>query len=135
MPKAIFINLAVSDLGRARRFFGALGFSFDERFSNGEAANLVVSDGIRAMLHTPESLRRFTRKEVADAHATTEVLLAVQLESRSRVDDLIERALAAGATEYREVEDHGFMYARSFEDPDGHIWEAFHMAPSAAPVA
>lgn len=127
MPQAIYVNLPVSDLKRSRRFFEALGFSFHEKFSNDEAAGLVLSDTMFAMLHTPESFRRFTKKEIADATRTTEVLVALQVESRTRVDDLMEKALAAGAREQREPEDHGFMFGRAFEDPDGHIWEIFFM--------
>lgn len=133
MPQAVYINLAVADLPRSRRFFEALGFSFNEKFSNDQAAGLVISDTIFAMLHTPDSLRRFTAKPIADAHATTEVLIALQVESRERVDALVNMALAAGAREPREAEDHGFMFARTFEDPDGHIWEVFVMDASQMP--
>jgi predicted lactoylglutathione lyase len=64
---------------------------------------------------------------------TPEVLLALQVESRERVDELVEKALAAGGGEAREPEDHGFMFGRSFEDPDGHIWEVFWMDASQFP--
>ncbi len=133
MPQAIFVNLPVADLDRSKRFFEGLGFSFNEAFTNDEAAALVISDTIYAMLHTPESLRRFTKKDIADARATTEVLLALRVESRERVDALFDKALAAGGKEQRETEDHGFMYGRSFEDPDGHIWEVFWMDPAQLP--
>lgn len=133
MPQAIYVNLPVSDLKRSRQFFEALGFSFHEKFSNDDAAGLVLSDTMFAMLHTPESFRRFTKKEIADATRTTEVLVALQVESRARVDALMEKALAAGAREQREPEDHGFMFGRAFEDPDGHIWEIFFMDVSQMP--
>jgi predicted lactoylglutathione lyase len=93
----------------------------------------VISDTIYAMLHTPASIRRFTKKEIANAARTTEVLLALQVESRERVDELMSKALLAGGKEQREAEDHGFMNGRSFEDPDGHIWEVFWMDPSQMP--
>lgn len=127
MPKAIYVNLPVTDLDRAKRFLSALGFTINEQFSNDQAAGLAVSETIYVMLHTPESIRRFTAKEIADAHKTTEVLLALQVESKAEVDAFLQKALAAGATEPREPEDHGFMYGRAFEDPDGHIWEAFFL--------
>lgn len=134
MAKAIFVNLAVSDLKRSMRFFEALGYSFDRRFTNDEAAALVISDTIFAMLHTPDSLRRFTKKDIADATRTTEVLLALQLDTKDAVNAMMDKVLAAGGREAREPGDHGFMFERSFEDPDGHIWELFWMDPSAMPA-
>lgn len=133
MPQAIFVNLPVSDLNRSMTFFQALGFTFNPQFTNDEAASLVFADTIYAMLHTPDSFRRFTRKDIADSHKTTEVLVALQVETKAEVDSLLEKALAADAREYRETEDYGFMYGRSFEDLDGHIWELFWMDPSQMP--
>ncbi len=133
MPKAIFVNLPCEDLRRSKTFFEALGFSFNPQFTNDEAACLVISDAIYAMLHTPASFRRFTRKPIADAHKTTEALLALQVESKEKVDGLMSKALVAGGLEPREPENHGFMYGRTFEDPDGHIWEVFWMDSKAMP--
>lgn len=127
MIRAIFANLPVGDLPASKRFFEALGFSFNAQFTNDDAAALVISDTIFAMLHTHESFRRFTGKTIVDAHLSTEVLLALQVESREEADALLSRALASGGGKAREPEDHGFMYAVSFEDPDGHVWEAFWM--------
>lgn len=129
----IYVNLAVSDLERAKRFYGSLGFSFNEKFTNDQAAALVISDNINAMLHTPESLQRFTSKQLADTSATSEVLLALGVESREQVDELVDNALAAGGKEHRDPADHGFMYERAFEDPDGHIWEVMYMDVSQLP--
>ena len=134
MPKALFINLAVADLKRSMDFFEGLGFSFNEHFTNDQAAALVISDTINAMLHTHDSMRRFTKKEIADPTKTTEVLLALQVDSKEQVDNLMNKALAAGGSQARELEDHGFMYGRSFEDPDGHIWEVFWMDPANVPT-
>lgn len=131
MSKSIFINLVVADVVRSKKFFDALGYSFNEDFSNDSVACLVVSNSVRVMLHTPESLRRFTRKNIVNSHSSTEVLLALEMNSRKDVDELLELATKVGAKEYRDAEDHGFMYARSFEDPDGHIWEAFWMNSEA----
>ena len=127
MPKAIFVNLPCRDLKRSMAFFEALGFSFNPQFTNDDAACLVISDAIYAMLHTPKSFRRFTSKTIADAHKTTETLLALQVDGREEVNALVEKALGAGARVPREAQDHGFMFERSFEDPDGHIWEIFWM--------
>lgn len=133
MTQAIFVNLPVADLARSRGFFEALGFHFNPTFTNDETACLVISDTIRAMLHTPASFRRFTDKQICDAHDTTEVLLALQVESREQVDVLAEKAIAAGAQTPRPAADHGFMYERAFEDPDGHIWELFWMDEAGFP--
>ncbi len=133
MPNAIYVNLLVDDLPRAKNFFVALGFSFNEQFTNDDAAGLIISSTIYAMLHTRGSLQRFTKKQLVDAHSATEVLLALQYDCREEVDRLVDKAISAGAKEYREAADHGFMYERSFEDLDGHIWEAFCMDQDAFP--
>ncbi len=129
MINAIYVNLSVADLERSKAFFTALGFSFNPQFTNDQAAALVITDSIYAMLHTTESIRRFTKKEIANAAKTTEVLLSLQVESREQVDELMNKALSAGGKKQRAAEDHGFMYGQAFEDPDGHIWEAFWMDP------
>ena len=133
MPRAIFVNLSCEDLKRSKAFFEALGFSFNPQFTNDDAACLVISDTIYAMLHTPASFRRFTSKEIADAHDTTEALFALQVDSKEVVNEIFDKALAAGGRAPREAQDHGFMYERAFEDPDGHIWEIFWMNTQAAP--
>ncbi len=133
MPKAIFVNLVCEDLKRSMAFVEALGFSLNPQFTNDDAACVAISDTIYAMLHTPASFRRFTSKEIADAHNTTEALLALQVEAREKVDAIVERALAAGGLEVRKAQDHGFMYERAFEDLDGHIWEVFWMNVEAFP--
>lgn len=127
------MNLAVADLERSRAFFEALGFSINRQFSNDEVAALPVSNSIHAMLHTPECFRRFTPKEIPDARRTTEAMLALEVESREQVDELAGRGLAAGGREPRGATDHGFMYERAFEDPDGHIWEVYWIDEAAVP--
>lgn len=134
MVKSIYVNLIVSDLKRSITFFQAIGFTFNPQFTNEQAAALVISDQIFAMLHTPESIRRFTKKNIADSKNVTEVLVALHVESRSSVDQLMNNVIRAGGKEQREAEDHGFMYGRAFEDPDGHIWEVFWMDPSQMPT-
>lgn len=126
----IFVNLPVADLERSKHFFTALGFAVNEQFTDEKAACIVISETIYAMLLLPGFFRTFTRKAVADADRTTEVVVSLALESRERVDELCERALQSGGRKNREPQDHGFMYERSFEDPDGHQWEVFWMDPS-----
>ena len=127
----IFINLPVADLQRSRAFFEALGFSFNEKFSDDSAACLVIDENIHAMLITHPRFKDFTPHEICTA-GETEVLIALSCESRDQVDTMTEQALAAGGSPVRDPDDHGFMYARSFHDPDGHIWEPMWMDPAAA---
>ena len=133
MPTKIFVNLPVKNLEKSMEFFKKLGFSFNPQFTDETAACMVISDDIYAMLLTHSKFRQFTRKEIADATKTTEVLTALSMDTRDKVNSLVDTALASGATEAREPADHGFMFERSFNDLDGHIWEIFHMDPSAIP--
>lgn len=128
----IFVNLPVKDLERSKLFFGKLGYSFNPRFTDDTAACMVISDSIYAMLLTEAKFKQFTPKTIADASTTTEVLVALSMDSKDRVNQMMDAAIAAGATEVRDPEDHGFMYGRAFNDPDGHIWEIFWMDPRTA---
>ena len=130
METNIFVNLPVKDLRRSKEFFGKLGYSFNPQFTDETAACLVISEHIYAMLLTHEKAREFTPKELADPEKTTEVLVALSVESRERVDELADTALNSGGSKVREPEDYGFMYGRSFNDPDGHIWEVIWMDPA-----
>ena len=135
MPKLIFVNLPVADLPRARAFYEAVGARNEPMFTDETAACMVFSETIHVMLLTHDKYRMFTSKRIADAHETSEVLIAITLESRSEVDDIASRALAAGGREPRPAEDHGWMYSRAFEDPDGHVWEPVWMDYEAAKAA
>ena len=132
MPQMIFVNLPVSDLPRARAFWERLGFSFNEHFSDETGACLVFSDTIFAMLLTHPKFASFAPAPIVDTAKAVEVLIALNRDSREAVDALIADALAAGGTTFGEPQDHGFMYGRSFRDPDGHVWEAFWMDPATA---
>ena len=132
MPKLIFVNLPVADLERSVAFYEAIGAEKNPMFSDETAACMVFSDIIHVMLLTHDKFRQFTPKQIADAHATSEVLICISADSREAVDEITENALAAGAREPREPQDYGFMYGRSFEDLDGHIWEPMWMDMEAA---
>jgi predicted lactoylglutathione lyase len=133
MSSMIFVNLPVSDLPRSKRFFGAMGYRFDPKFTNDDAACMVIDEGsIYAMLLTRGFFQQFTPREIADATKTTEVLTCLSAPSREAVNELVDKALAAGGTEPRPPQDHGFMFGRSFADPDGHIWEIMWMDPKQA---
>jgi len=124
MIKQIFVNLPVKDLQKTMQFWKALGFSFNPQFTDDKAASLVLGDNMFAMLLTEPFFKGFIPgREIANAEQTKEVLTAMSLDSRQKVDEIVDKAVASGGKEYRPAEDHGWMYARSFEDPDGHVWE------------
>ncbi len=131
MGTKIFVNLPVKDLDKSKEFFAKLGFTFKPQFTDKNAACMVISEDIYAMLLVEPFFKTFIKKEISDAKKSTEVLLALSAESKEKVNEMLDKALAAGAREPREPQDQGFMYGRSFEDPDGHIWETFWMDPKA----
>ena len=133
MTRMIFVNLPITDLPRAIAFYEAVGARKDERFCDDTAAMMVFSEAINVMLLTHDKFRQFTVKQIADTRTTTEVLLCLSAESRDAVDGMVAKASAAGATiDPCPQQDYGFMYGRSFEDPDGHIWEVMWMDVAAA---
>ncbi|WP_309122605.1 VOC family protein [Paenibacillus sp.] len=127
----IFVNLPIKDLKRTTEFFSSVGFEFNPQFTDEKATCMVIGDNIFAMLLVEEYFATFTKKDLANAHKTTEVILALSAESREQVDAIVDKALAAGGKASNEPQDHGFMYVRSFEDIDGHQWEVMWMDPSA----
>jgi predicted lactoylglutathione lyase len=131
MATKIFVNLPVQDLQRSIRFFESLGYHFNKQFTDETAACMVVSEDIYAMLLTKAKFSEFTHKQIVDATTHTEVLVCLSADSRAEVDLMMNKAIKAGGQEFREVQDYGFMYGRSFEDLDGHIWELVWMDPAA----
>jgi uncharacterized protein len=131
MATKIFVNLPVRDLNRSVEFFTTLGFTFNQQFTDETATCMIVTDDIFVMLLTEEKFKTFTPKEICDAKKYTEALVALSLESRAKVDEMVRKAVAAGGSTYNEPQDYGFMYAHGFQDLDGHIWEPFYMDPSA----
>lgn len=132
MATQIYVNLPVKNLERSRAFFTSLGYGFDPQFSNESGACMVIDENIYAMLLVESFFQTFTRKPVADATRSTEVLVCLSCDSRAQVDELVAKARAAGGTVPNEAQDHGFMYGHGFEDPDGHVWELMYMDPNAA---
>jgi predicted lactoylglutathione lyase len=133
MGRKIFVNLPIKDMKRSRAFFEALGFAFNPQFTNEQGACMVIAEDIYAMLLVEPFFQTFTKKRIADARESTEVLVCLSCESRAEVDELVRKALAAGGTTPRPPQDHGFMYGHAFEDPDGHVWELMWMDPAAVP--
>ncbi|WP_245886923.1 VOC family protein [Kineococcus xinjiangensis] len=126
----IFVNLPVADVQKSRDFFTGLGFGFDEQFCDENAVCMKVNDQAFAMLIARDFFATFTPRPVADASATTEVLVCLSADSREDVDALVREALASGGEEPREPMDQGFMYGRAFTDLDGHVWEVMWMDPA-----
>lgn len=133
MTQMIFVNLPVADVAKSTAFYEAIGCTKDARFSNEVASAMQLSDEISFMILNRDFFQTFTPKAIADSKATTEVLICISRESRAAVDTIVERAAAAGGrADVREVQDMGFMYSRSFEDPDGHMFEPMFMDMEAA---
>src|SRR4030066_731825 len=123
MSTKIFFNLPVKNLNKTVDFFTSLGFKFDPRFTDENATCMIISEENYAMLLVEKYFKTFTSKEVVDAHKSTETIIALSADSRENVDELADKALQAGGKISRAPEDHGWMYGRSFEDLEGHIWE------------
>lgn len=135
MPAQIFVNLPVRDLERSKAFYTALGYTINPKFTDANAASIVVSEHIFLMLLVHDFFKGFTDRAICDTSTHIEALLALSADSREQVDALLGKALAAGGRETRDPTDYGFMYQRSFADPDGHTFEIFHMNEAEFPGA
>jgi predicted lactoylglutathione lyase len=131
MSRLLFLNLPVADLPASREFFAELGFEFNEKFCDDGAVCMIVSDQAYVMLIQRDRFAEFVTKPVADATAATALTVAISADDREAVDAFAETALAAGARAAKDPQDYGFMYQRSFHDPDGHLWEVAWMDPVA----
>jgi predicted lactoylglutathione lyase len=131
VPRMMFVNLPTADLAASTAFFGALGFDFDEKFTDESCACMIVSEQAYVMLLVASRFADFTTKQIADARTSTEAILCVSAESREAVDRFADAALGAGGTPANDPMDHGFMYGRSFNDLDGHLWEVMWMSTEA----
>ncbi len=129
--RMLFVNLPVKNLDRSVDFFTELGFAFDPRFTDETATQMIISEDAFVMLLVEDRFKDFTKKELADASRQTEVIMALSADSREGVDELADKALAAGGSPANEPLEMGFMYGRSFNDLDGHLWEVVWMDPAA----
>jgi len=132
MHKKIYVNLPVKDLPRSTAFFQGIGYTFDPKFTNEQAACMQLGENLYAMLLVEEFFQGFAKKPVSDARQQTEVLLCVSCDSRKHVDQLVALAMAGGAQQMSPPLDYGFMYSNGFHDLDGHAWEMMYMEPEAA---
>nr|WP_294780046.1 VOC family protein [uncultured Flavobacterium sp.] len=133
METKIFLNLAVKDLNKAIFFFNELGFPTNPKFTNEKGACIVIDENIFLMILVEEFYKTFTPKQICDTKTTSEVIISISLDSREQVDEMIEKAVKAGGTDYIPAKDYGWMFQRTFLDPDGHHWEVFYMDESQIP--
>ena len=131
MATKIFVNLPVKDLNRTVEFFTKLGFTFNPQFTDENATCMIIGEDIYVMLLVERFFKTFTKKEICDVAKDAEVIVALSAESREKVDQTMNRVLEAGGKESRDPQDHGWMYGRSFQDIDGHLWEIIYMNETA----
>ncbi|WP_320201147.1 VOC family protein [Agrobacterium sp. rho-13.3] len=129
--RMIFVNLPVKNIEISKAFFTALGFNFNPEYSDERTLCMIVDKNIFVMLLQEERFRDFINGDIADAKNTKEVLTCLSAASREEIDQTIATALASGGNAWKPSQDHGFMYAGSFQDPDGHVWELVHMPAQA----
>jgi predicted lactoylglutathione lyase len=134
MATQIFVNLPVKDLDKAVEFFTALGFSFNPDYTDENATCMIINDNAFVMLLVEGFFKTFTSKDIVDASGSTEAIMAFSVDSREGVDDMFNKALAAGGKESQPAQDYGFMYSHSFQDLDGHLWEVMWMDPAGPPA-
>ena len=130
-PRSIFVNLPVRDLKKSMAFFSGLGFEFNAQFTDDKAACMIISSDAFVMLLSEPFFKTFTKRELCNTATHSEGLFALSCSSRAEVDDLVKKAITAGGTHAMDPQDHGFMYAWSFYDLDGHHWEVLWMDPAA----
>ena len=133
MVKQIFVNLPVKDLNKTINFFTKIGFKFNQQFTDENAGCMIIGENIFAMLLLEKFFKTFTKKETCDSKRNTESIFALSVNSKKEVDEIINKVINSGGKEPREAQDHGWMYGRSFEDIDGHLWEVFYMDESKMP--
>lgn len=133
MATQIFVSLPVKDLDRSKDFFSKLGYTFNGQFSDEKAACMIISDTIYVMLMTETFLQTFTKKEIVNAHKAIECSLCLSADNKDAVNEMVDKAVAVGATIPNPATDYGFMYQHSFDDLDGHHWEYVWMDPNGMP--
>jgi predicted lactoylglutathione lyase len=129
----IFINLPVKNLDKTIKFFTKLGYKFNPKFTDKNATCMIISKDIYAMLLVEKFFKTFVKKEITNTKKSTEVIISITCENRKKVDEMIHKVIKAGGKETKKPFDHGWMYGRSFQDIDGHLWEVFYMNESKMP--
>ena len=130
---AMFVNLPVTDLERAKAFYTAIGFTINPLFTDHNAACVIVEDSHSYfMILTRDFFQTFTDLPIGDPAMSPTVATAIFLDSRDEVDSAVAAGTAAGGSEPRPASDYGFMYQRQLTDPDGNVLEFGWMDPAAA---
>ncbi|WP_313799588.1 VOC family protein [Cytobacillus sp.] len=129
--RQLYLNLPVKDLNKSVEFFTQIGFEFNQQFTDENATCMVINENTFVMLLAEDFFKTFTKKDISNAEKSTEVIVALSADSREQVDEIVNKALAAGGKQSNEPIDHGFMYGWSFQDLDGHLWELTYMDESA----
>lgn len=127
MVNQLFVNLSVKDLNKTVEFFTQLGFTFNPQFTNENATCMIIGENLFAMLLVEKFFQSFSKKEICDTSKSAEAIMALSVDSREKVDEMVHKAIKAGGTAPSEKQDQGFMYGWGFQDLDGHLWEVFHM--------
>lgn len=133
MATQVFINFPVKDLNRSIEFFTKLGYTFNPQFTDEKATCMIVSDTIYVMLLVEPFFQSFTKKDICDTSKAVEVSICLSADSKDAVNEIVDKAVAAGATIPDPANDHGWMYQHSFDDLDGHHWEYAWMDPAGPP--
>lgn len=133
METKLFVNLPVKNLERSKTFFSKLGYEFNAQFTDENAACMILGENNFVMLLTEDFFQSFTKKSIANAQTTTEVIVSLSSPSRAGVDDLVNKAVQAGGNATKAPMDQGWMYGWGFQDLDGHLWEVIYMDPAASP--
>jgi uncharacterized protein len=133
MSSKIFINLPVTDLKRSMEFYTGIGFTNNPSFTDQTAAAMSFTDIIIVMLLTRKKFAEFTDKAIADTKKVATCILSLSVESTSKLNEIVNKAVDSGGKEPQAARDYGFMLQRSFEDPDGHLWEVIYMDQTRLP--
>ena len=134
MATQIFLNLHVKDLNKSVAFFTELGYTFNPQFTDENATCMIISETIYVMLLVEPFFQSFTNKDIVDTLKAQESIIALSADSKAAVDEIVNKAVAAGGSIPKPKRDYGWMYQHSFEDPDGHFWEYFWMDPAGPPA-
>ena len=130
MISNIFLNLPVKDLEKSKKFFEAIGGKVNQQFTDETASSIILGGNIFCMLLTHAKYKEFSPKQIADTNKTSEVMIALGVDSKEEVNRIVDAAINAGGKETRPPADYGFMQQRVFEDLDGHHWEVIYMDPA-----
>jgi uncharacterized protein len=132
MSKMIFVNLPARDLPASTAFYLALGGTLNPQFSGEQSSSIMFSDAIGVMLLTHDHYREFTQRPIGDARRESQAMIVLTADSKDAVNAMLAKAVGVGGrADPNPPQDHGFMYGRSVEDPDGYVWEIMWMNAAA----